>query len=149
MRPADGPRDLAIDAVGEDAVACGLIDGQPADQIIEGALRVQHHRPDLTAQRHAAWGEVLRAEELWLAGKRVERQGTGETPRRIDRDQRHASTFCCEAKCDCRSACGLADTASPDADADPALAENRIEAHTAASSSVARAASSNRPSSPP
>ena len=49
LRAGEGGRELLVDPVPEDPVPALLVGGVAAHQLVEGGLRVEHHRPQLTA----------------------------------------------------------------------------------------------------
>ena len=50
LRAGDRARELLVDAVGEDLVARALVGREALDELVEGALGVEHHRPQLAAR---------------------------------------------------------------------------------------------------
>ena len=59
-RARDRGRELLVDPVGEDLVARRRVGRQAVDDVVEGALYVQHHRPQLALHLDALGGEQRR-----------------------------------------------------------------------------------------
>ncbi len=57
LRARDGGRQLAVDRIRQDLIALALVGGEPRDYLVEGALAVEHHRPQLAVERDALLGE--------------------------------------------------------------------------------------------
>ena len=60
LRARDGAGELLVDAVGEDLVAGGLVGCEALDELVERALGVEHHRPQLAADLDAVAGQPRR-----------------------------------------------------------------------------------------
>ena len=90
LRARDGAGELLVDAVGEDLVARALVGREALDQLVEGALGVEHHRPQLAAHLDAVAGEARGVDEVRLVAQLVDAQRVGQPARGVDGDDRDA-----------------------------------------------------------
>ena len=95
----------------EHRVARALVGRVPLDQLVEGALGVEHHRPQLARPSRRVHAPLLVAQ---LA----QPERVGEPPRRVDRQHRHLAPARRHAQRDRRRRRGLAHAARARADAD-------------------------------
>ena len=95
----EGGRDVAVEAVAEDALAGGGVGRVAGDEGVEGALHVEHHRPEAppAGGRGSEAREVDRARglpESWLRPRLVARRREGSmvqtSTRRPERAARRA-----------------------------------------------------------
>ena len=126
---------LLVDAVGEHRVAGALVRRVPVDQLVEGALGVEHHRPQLAV--HAGVDAAL------LVAQLGQPERVGQPPRRVDRQHRHLLAARRHAERDRRRRGRLADAAGARADAD-LLALEPVLDHSASSSRSESSSSSRR-----
>src|SRR5437660_8793314 len=118
MRAGDRRRQLAVDGVYEDLLALLLVACQPRDDLVEGPLGVEHHRPKLARHRHALRGEALRLYAARLPRELLEPEGAGQALRRVDGHHRHLAPAGGETECERRRGGRLADAAGAEADHD-------------------------------
>ena len=85
LRAGDRARELLVDPVGEHLVARALVRREVLDQLVERALGVEHHRPQLAAHLDAVRGEALGVDQPRLVAELLEPERVGQPPRRVDR----------------------------------------------------------------
>ena len=86
LRARDRARELLVDAVGEDVVARCVVGREALDELVERALGVEHHRPQLAAHLDAVAGEAVGVDEARLVAELVEAERVGQPLGGVDRD---------------------------------------------------------------
>ncbi len=148
LRSRDRGRELAVDAIGLDLLGPRRARRDPLDQLVEGPLWVEHHRPQLALDPQALGGDPLGVDAPRLVGQLLESERVRESLGRIDRDHRDLQPAGRHAHRDRRRGRRLADPAGAGAHADPLSLEQLRDAHASASSRTsAIARSSSAPSS--
>ena len=127
LRARHGVGELLVDAVGEHLVARALVRGQALDQLVERALGVEHHRPELAPELEAVLGEDLLLDAAGPVVERLEAERVGEPLRGVDRHHRDALAAGGHAHRDRRRGGRLADPAGAAADADALVGEQLVE----------------------
>ena len=133
LRAGHGARELLVDPVLQHLGARLLIGRQLFDDLVEGALGVEHHGPQLALHLEARGLEELGVHEVGLVAQLLQAQGVGEPPGGIDRDHRHLAALRRRAHGDRRGGRRLPDAAGPAADADALALERLRDVHSAAS----------------
>jgi hypothetical protein len=90
LRARDRVRDLRVDAVAEQPVARGGVGGVALDELVEGALGVEHHRPQLPAHLDAGPGEALGLDATGLVVELLEAERLSEPAGGVDGENGHA-----------------------------------------------------------
>jgi hypothetical protein len=123
LRARDRARELLVDPVVEDLVAGLRVGREALDDVVERALGVEHHRPELAVER----------ERLDLAGvvpELLEAEGVGQALGRVDRHDGDLEAAGGHAQRDGGRRGRLADPARSGADADPLAVEHLGDVHT-------------------
>ena len=115
--------DLLVDAVLQDAVARLLVGRVALHEIVEGALRVEHHRPQLALHLDPVGGEALRVDEPFLVAQLRQPQRVCEPLGGVDREHGDLQPLRGHSHRDRRRRRRLADAAGACADADLAALE--------------------------
>ena len=123
LRAGDRARELLVDPVGEHLVTRRRVRRQALDQRVEGALGVEHQRPQLAADLDAVLAEALGVDEPRLVAELLEPERVGEPPRRVDRHHRDLEPALGHAHRDRGRRGGLPDAARAGAHHDPAAFE--------------------------
>ena len=84
LRPGHRARELLVDPVAEDVVAGPRVGREVLDQLVEGALRVEHERPQLAAHVDAVGAEALRVDQARLVAELLQAERGREPARGID-----------------------------------------------------------------
>ncbi len=113
----DGAGDLLVDAVGEHLVAGALVGGDAADQRVEGALGVEHRRPQLPLAVDPLGGQQRGIDPPRLVVELVDAERAGQPAGGVDRHDRHALPFACQPQGERRRRGCLAHAARARADA--------------------------------
>jgi hypothetical protein len=143
--PGHGARELLVDAVAQDLVARALVGRQALDELVERALGVEHHRPQLAAHLQAVAGQALGRHEGGLVAQLRQPQRVGQALRRVDGHDGHAPALGRQADGQRSGRRRLAHAAGPGAD-DDALALQAIGERGHYSTRASRSASVPRPS---
>jgi hypothetical protein len=109
LRAGHGVRQLAVDRVGEHGVARALVGRVLVHQLVEGALGVEHHRPQLALHR--------RIHQVGLVSQLVQAQRVREAARGVDREDGDLAATGGHAERDGRGGGCLAHAAGPGAHA--------------------------------
>src|SRR6185437_12210577 len=128
LRARDGRGQLAVDRVRQDLLAFGIVARQPSDDVVEGALAVEHHRPQLTLAVHPLRLEQLALDLCRLARQALQAERRRKARRRIDRDYGHLLAARGQAERDRRRRRRLADAAGAEADAHALALEALVQA---------------------
>ena len=118
LRAGQRVGDLLVDAVVEDAVARLLVGGLAGDQLVEGRLRVEHHRPELALHLDPLLREERRVDLLGLVAELLQAERVGEALRRVDRQHADLQSARRHPDRDRRRGRRLADATGAGADAD-------------------------------
>src|SRR5919201_3774907 len=127
---------LLIDAVGEDVVAGALVGREAGDEVVERALGVEHHRPQLAAHLDPVAGEAVGVDEARLVAELVEPQGVGQPLGGVDGDDSDAQPARRQAHRQCRRRGRLADATRAGADDDALAVQSPVERHARRSASM-------------
>ena len=88
LRAGDRARELLVDPVGEDLVARRRVGREPLDDLVERALGVEHHRPQLALHLDAVGLEARRVDEVRLVAQLGHPERVREPLRGVDGDHR-------------------------------------------------------------
>ncbi len=125
--PATARGDLLVDAVGEHGLARALVGGEAGDQIVEGALGVEHRRPQLARGLDPVRGEQRRVDAPRLVVELGEAERGRQAPGGVDRHDRDPLPFAREPQRERGRGGGLAHATGADADADGAPGESPLQ----------------------
>ena len=120
LRAGERARDLPVDPVVEDPLAGLLVGSVALDHLVEGRLRVEHHRPELARRPGRRPPRSKSAGSTCALGvaELVEAERVGEPLGRVDRQHRDPLAARRHPGRDRRRGRRLADAAGADADAD-------------------------------
>ena len=90
LRAGDRARELLVDPVAEDLVARRGVGRELLDHLVEGALGVEHHRPQLALHLDPVGAEALGVDEPRLVAELLHPERVGEPLGGVDRDDRDA-----------------------------------------------------------
>ncbi len=125
LRAGDRAGELLVDPVAEDLVARGGVGRELLDHLVERALGVEHHRPQLALHLDPVGAEALRVDEHRLVAQLLHPERVGESLGGVDRDDRDPQPGGRHAHRERGRRRGLADAARPRADDDPLAFEQR------------------------
>ena len=144
----DGVRQLLVDPVGEDVVARALVGREALDDLVERALGVEHHRPELALHLDPRRLEHGRVDEPGLVAQLLEPEGVGQPLGRVDGHHRDLAPFGRHPHGDRRRDRRLAHASGPAADAHALVGQQLADVHRLSSSSTCeRESNSSGPSS--
>jgi hypothetical protein len=149
-------RSVLVERVLQDPLARLAALGESVNEIVEGALHVEHHRRQLSRLAHAESPQRVALERLGLVAERLDAERVGQAPGRIDGEHQGAPSTARGLEGEGRRHRGLADAATSHADGDAAAHEKRVgelrRPHAGASpkpsSASARTPSASGPSTP-
>ncbi len=127
LRARGGGGELAVDAVGEQLLARVLVGRQLDDELVEGLLHIERHRPQLAARLHVGCVEARGLDARRLA-RRAHAERARHSPRGVDREHEHPLALAREAEAERGRDRRLADAAGAGADAYPLAFQARAQA---------------------
>jgi hypothetical protein len=133
LRARHGAGKLLIDAIGENPFTCGRVGSEHPDEIVEGPLGVEHHRPQLATQLQSVTGEVAGLDHARLVTQLLEPQRASEPAGGVDRDDGDPLAARREPDGDGGGRGRLADPARTGADADALVGHPLSDAHRSSS----------------
>ena len=110
---------VAVEAVLEDAARGGLVGGVAGDELVEGALHVEDHGPELARRRHSGTG----GESPRPAREPPQPEAGGEAPRGVDGAHQDPAAAAGGAQREGGGGGGLAHAPGAADDEDPALGQ--------------------------
>ena len=125
LRAGDRARELLVDPVAEDLVARRGVGRELLDHLVEGALGVEHHRPQLALHLDPVGAEALGVDEPRLVAQLLHPERVGEALGGVDRDDRDPQPVGRHAHRERGRRGRLADAARAGADHDPLAVEQR------------------------